>query len=343
MKKVHIIAEMAWGHDGSLTQAIDIMKTAKNSGADSISIHITNLEETMVKHYGSGKGKVSSGREEFDIYKYLEKINLSNEDWKKFKAETLNNDIKLVVMPNDLSSLNFAEEELNPDYYVVSAACFVEEDFLREVARKKRPTIFRIGGAYLGEIEKAVFIFREENNQDIILLHGFQNYPTDIKETNLAQLKILKEIFNCEVGLADHLDGGTSFAKVLPVLALPYGATYIEKHITLNRDDKSEDFESALNPSDFKEMVEYIRHAELAIGKSYIDQLSESAVNYRKVSRKKIVAKFDLKKGEVIYKDKLTFKRTDNGLEADKIFLVLNRILKQDISKDEEITLEKLL
>jgi len=343
MKKVHIIAEMAWGHDGSLTQAIEIMKAAKNSGADSISIHITNLEETMVKHYGSGKGKVSSGREEYNIFKYLEKINLNYKDWVIFNDERKKTDIELVVMPNDLSSLNFAEEKLNPDYYVVSAACFVEEDFLKEIAKKNRPTIFRIGGAYLGEIEKAILIFKEYSNDNIILLHGFQNYPTDLRETNLSQLKTLKDVFGCEIGLADHLDGGSDFAKILPILALPYGATYIEKHITLDRDSKSEDFESALNPKDFKEMVEFLRASEIAIGDKHFKGLSEAATNYRNISRKKIVAKTDIKKGEVITKDKITLKRADIGLEADKIYLVLNRIVKQDILEDEEIILEKLI
>ena len=80
MTRTHIIAEMAWGHDGSLDQAIELATEAKKAGADSISIHVTDLDSYMVKHYGSGEGKVSAGREMLDIYKYLDKINLSNED-----------------------------------------------------------------------------------------------------------------------------------------------------------------------------------------------------------------------------------------------------------------------
>ncbi len=80
MNKIHIIAEMAYGHDGSIKKAIQLLHAAKNSGANSISIHITEMEEYMVKHYGSGKGRVSEGRESFNVYKYLQTINLGKED-----------------------------------------------------------------------------------------------------------------------------------------------------------------------------------------------------------------------------------------------------------------------
>ena len=54
----YIIAEMAWAHDGSVEKAIRIMKAAKESGADAIGIHITDLPSYMVPHYGSGEGRV---------------------------------------------------------------------------------------------------------------------------------------------------------------------------------------------------------------------------------------------------------------------------------------------
>ena len=83
MKNTHIIAEMAWGHDGSIDQAVELMQAAKNCGADSFSIHLTDLPNYMVNYYGSGEGKVSAGRENLDVYKYLEEIDLSKDKWIK--------------------------------------------------------------------------------------------------------------------------------------------------------------------------------------------------------------------------------------------------------------------
>ena len=243
-------------------------------------------------------------------------------------------------MANDMNSLNFSEEFLKPEVYVISAASFIENDFIEKVAMLKRKTLFRIGGAYLGEIEDAVNIFKNKGNNDIVLLHGFQNYPTKLEETNLSFLKSLKDIFDLDVGLADHIDGASELAKVIPIISLAYGATCIEKHLTLDRDKKSEDFESALNPHDFKEMVNYIRSAEIAIGQSMASDLSEATIRYRNISRKRMVASRDIDMGEVVLKESITFMRSDTGLTPDKIDSVIGRKASVKIKKYDSITLE---
>lgn len=345
MKKTHIIAELAWGHDGKISQAIELMKKAKESGADSFSIHLTDLPNYMVNYYGNGEGegKVSAGREDLDVYKYLEEINPSNEQWEQLADVAKQIDMKLCVMPNDIQSLEFSENKLSPEFYVVSPACFAELDMVEAIAKTGKKTLFRIGGAYLGEIETVVNIFRKNGNDNIILLHGFQNYPTKLEETDMSLLKTLKETFNVEVGLADHIDGGDRLAKIIPMLALPYGATYIEKHITLNRDDKSEDFESALNPDDFKEFVENIRATEIALGTPYFKDLNDATIRYRQVVRKRLVAAVDIKNGETLTRDKIIAKRCDVGLTPDNLELLIGRTVKQDIIKNEAFMVEKLI
>lgn len=341
--KTFIIAEMAWAHDGSIEKAIEIMKAAKSAGADAVGIHVTDLETYMVPYYGSGKGKVSEGREEPDIYKYLVRINPSREDWVRFAKEAGKVGIALCVMPNDMSSLEFTSKNIDPEFYVLPAACFADHDFMTKMASLGKRTFFRIGGAYLGEIESAINIFRQNGNDDIVLLHGVQTYPTNIEDTNIALIKSLKTIFNTKVGLADHLDGGSKAAMTVPLLALPYGAEYIEKHITLNRDEKGEDFESALNPSDFREFVELVRIAEKASGRDSFSDLDASSIRYREVVRKKIVAARNIGKGELIGKDDMAFKRCDVGLPLSEAMTLIGRKAAVVIGKDEVIVPEKLI
>jgi len=342
-RKTHIIAEMAWGHDGKKAQALAIAKAAKDSGADSLSIHITSLPDYIVEYYGSGEGKISGGREDRKVYEYLEEINLGNEGWREVCEYARKLGLQLCIMANDLESFRFSEEFIKPEYYVIPPASMVEYDLLTEVAKSGRPTILRIGGSYLGEIEKAINIFREAGNDQIILLHGFQNYPTELKETDLALLPLLKQIFNVQVGLADHIDGSSDLAMVIPSLAVAFGAEYIEKHLTLNRRDKSEDFESALEPEALKKCIEYIEAAEIAIGSAGFRNLNDASKRYRNVVRKRIVFKDDFPAGHKLGRGDLCFKRCDTGLSLDLLDSVSGRTLSVGVEKDEAVTYEKLV
>ena len=337
-----IIAEMAWAHDGSIDKAIDIMKAAHEAGADAIGIHITELADYMVTYYGSGEGRVSAGKEHLEVYRYLDDINPSQDDWRRLAAVARDIGIELCVMPNDFASLEFAHRELDPKYLVLTAASFVEPDFVKAVAATGRTTVFRAGGATLGEIESTVHLFQAHSQAEAILLHGFQNYPTKLEETNIHQLDVLRELFGTQVGLADHIDGGDPIAKSVPMLALAFGATAIEKHITWDRAEKGEDFEAALDPADFKTFVANVRAAEVALGSKVWAPMSETALRYRNITRKRLVAARDLAEGAVLEKADVMFKRSDYGANGEQIGLVLGRTLDKALEKDDGIALEDL-
>lgn len=342
-KNITIVAEMAWAHDGSVDKAISIMQAAKDAGADAIGIHITDLNTYMVPHYGSGEGRVSAGKEHMKVFQYLQDINLSNDDWVKFADAARAAGIALCVMPNDHASLVFCESAIKPELYVLTAAAFVESEFIGAVAKTGRPTIFRVGGATIGEIEAGLNLYRTNGGGEPTLLHGFQNYPTKLEDTNIRQMQTLQEIFGVSVGLADHIDGGDPIAKAVPVLALAFGATCIEKHITLNRAEKGEDYEAALDPEDFKEFVAYVRAGEIALGERAWGPLSPAAERYRSVSRKRMVVARTIKAGTVLSREDVTFKRADVGISPALLDSVIGRTAKCDLVENDGVTLEDLL
>jgi sialic acid synthase SpsE len=343
MERALIIAEMAWAHDGQLEKAINIMRAAKQAGADAIGVHVTDMPNYMVPHYGSGEGRVSAGKEHLEIYKYLQQINLTNDDWTAFSEAARKEQISLCVMPNDQVSLDFCESALKPDYYVLSAACFVEADFVAAVAKTGRHTILRIGGATIGEIEKTLSTFFAHDGGKVTLLHGIQNYPTKLEDTNIRQMQTLHTMFGVSVGLADHIDGADPVARALPLLALALGASCIEKHITWNRAERGEDFEAALDPKNFAEFVRFVRAGEIALGTAAWATLSDAAGCYRLVSRKRMVAAKSIKAGSVLSREDVTFKRSDVGLSPELLDSVVGRTIRTDLTENDGITFEDML
>ena len=141
MTRINTIAEMAWSHDGSESKAIKILKAAKNSGADYLGIHVTNMESYMSIYYNNSPGKVSKGKENLDIFKYLENINLSEKNWININKIAKKTKIKLCVMPNDIKSLEFVIKKIKPDMYALSAASFTELEMINKIAKQKKKTV----------------------------------------------------------------------------------------------------------------------------------------------------------------------------------------------------------
>jgi len=336
-KKIRFIAEMAWSHDGSYSQALKIMRNAKRSGADFIGIHMTSLDDYMSKFYLNTPGKLSSGRKSLNIFKYLKRININNTKWVDFGKECKKNRIKLCVMPNDLKSLKFCIKFIKPQMYALASSIFLEHELVNIISKQNAECVIRIGGASLGEIENIVRVFRANNNNKFTLLHGFQNYPTKIDETNLSQIKTLKKIFNCKIGLADHIDGSDEMALIVPLLAINMGVSLIEKHITIDRKKKSEDYEAALEAKEFEKLVYLSKKINIVSGKEEISSLSKRALRYREVSRKKTVAKIAIKSGDRLNKNNFIFKRSDQGLNPIEISYFLNQKINTDINKDMPI------
>ena len=144
------------------------------------------------------------------------------------------------------------------------------------------------------------------------------------------------------IGLADHIDGAEAIAKVIPVLALAVGASCIEKHITLNRAEKGEDFEAALDPKDFREFVAYVRASEIALGDAKWGPLSAAAEHYRLVSRKRMVAARSIEANTKLTREDIAFKRSDHGIAPNELSSVIGRVLKTNLVENDGITLDDL-
>lgn len=333
-----IIAEVAWAHDGDPAKAQRIVEGAAAAGADAISIHVTSLPDYMIASYGNA-GTVSAGKPASAIYDYLEGINLKPEVIRSLSDAAKKAGLALCLMPNDVPSLALARE-IGPDALVLSPACFVEEDFVDALASAGLPVILRIGGATLGEIESTVTRLRAGGATDLLLLHGFQTYPTHLEETNLRAIRGLSLLFDCQVGLADHIDGGDPLALTIPALAIAAGATALEKHITWDRDEKGEDFESALDPKQFGEFVKYTRLAETALGQPGMPPFSAAILKYRQIVRKRVVAARDLQAGTKLAAADLVCRRSDAGAEPADRARLAGRTLRQSVKAGDPIRIE---
>ena len=337
-----VIVETAWGHDGSVDKAKKIIDHAADAKVDAINFHITSMPDYMVRNYTAGVGKSSSTSNTKPLYDYLEEINLSQDDWKILIPYAKSKGLLVSALCNDIPSEKFVST-LDPDLYALHPSCMAEEELIKKVAKNGKPVILNVGGCSIGEIDRAIGWIRETGNLDICLLYGIQTYPTSIENAKIGYIKTLQSTFGLPAGMADHTDGGSELALVVPIAGIVAGSNLIEKHVTHDRSLKGEDYEAALDKDGIVKLVEWIRKIEDSLKNPHIKQLSNDELFYRSVSMKRIVALKDIAKGETITAEKITGKRSDEGLELDHKSSVIGRTAKIDIKKDDGITLEKVV
>ena len=143
----------------------------------------------------------------------------------------------------------------------------------------------------------------------------------------------IKKKTKCNIGLSDHSSG-----IEVPIAAVALGAKIIEKHFTLDKRMLGPDHVASLEPNEFKQMVTSIRNIEVSLGSS-IKKPSNSEKKNIKISRRSIVAKINITKGEKFSPKNITLKRPGSGLSPIKWFKVIGKISKKNFKKDEFIYL----
>ena len=162
--------------------------------------------------------------------------------------------------------------------------------------------------ASLAELEQAVHTARHAGCKQLVLLKCTSTYPASPKNTNISSISALRERYDCEVGLSDHTLGiGVACASI------SFGATIIEKHLTLDRNLQGPDHKASLEPHQFTEMVKGIRTIECALGDG-IKKPTHSEIPNKLVARKSLVASQPIKKGDIFSEFNVTSKRPGSGI-----------------------------
>lgn len=331
MKKVLIIAEAGVNHNGNIDLAKKLIIAAHDSGADIVKFQTAKLNSLvsrgaqMAEYQKENTGKDESQRE------MLSKLLLKFEDFIELADYCKRIGIQFLSTPFDLDSIQFLND-LVP-FWKVPSGEITNYPYLVQIAKTHKPVVMSTGMCDMLEIRDALNVLKENEAGEITLLHCNTQYPTPYEDVNLRAMLTLKEEFGVEVGYSDHTKG-----IEVPIAAVALGAAVIEKHFTLNRRMEGPDHKASLEPYELRAMVDSIRNIENALG-SAEKEPSNSEIGNRITARKSIVAKINIKKGEIFSEENLTTKRPGNGISPMKWNAVIGTVAMRDFEEDELIEL----
>jgi pseudaminic acid synthase len=325
-EKVFIIAELSANHGHDINIAKETIKAAKESGADAIKVQTYTADTLTIdchnEYFKLDSGTIWDGRTLYDLYSEA----YTPWEWQRELMEYANS-LGLIFFstPFDKTAVDFLEE-LNVPLYKVASFEIMDIPLIEYIASKGKPMIMSTGVASLSDIEAAIEACKRVGNDQIILLKCTSSYPAKIEDANLNTIPNMKETFSVEVGLSDHTLGIT-----VPIVSIALGARVIEKHFILDKSIGGPDASFSLEPSEFKQMVEAVRDAEMALGK--VDySMNEKKKSSRLLGRSLFVVK-DIKAGERFTDQNVRSIRPGNGLAPKYFNEVIERTAKCDLNK----------
>lgn len=286
----YIIAEMSANHAGSKERALELIRRAKEAGADCVKIQ-TYTADSLTIDCDNEYFNVSNGTWDGEnLYRLYQKAYTPWEWQEQLRDEAAKVGIDFLSTPFDKTSVDFLEG-LGVGFYKIASFEMVDIPLIQYIASKNKPIIMSTGMGTLEEIREAVQAVRETGNHQLALLKCSSAYPALTDEMHLRNIQDLKNRFRIPVGLSDH-----SLGSLGAVAAVSLGANIIEKHFCISREIDNPDASFSMTVEEFAHMVEEIRSVERAVGSvAYgITRQEESS----RVFRRSVFVVEDIAKGE---------------------------------------------
>jgi len=242
-----IIAEIGNNHNGNIANAIELIKIAKDIGVDAVKFQVKNIEQSFAKElldspyvnensfgktYREHKEALEFSKEQLiEVYEFSKKLG-----------------IICFSTPFDTSSVDLLESINNP-IYKISSFHVTDLPLIEKIAKTKKPIIMSTGMSSIEEIDKAVELIRNHNDQ-LVLLQCTSCYPTNDEDVNLSVIPSLRKRYDCPIGYSGHERG-----IAICTSAVALGACVIERHFTLDRTMKGPDHASSIEPIGMKDIV----------------------------------------------------------------------------------------
>ncbi|CUU79826.1 general stress protein 14 (GSP14) [Campylobacter hyointestinalis subsp. hyointestinalis] len=332
MNKIFIIAEAGVNHNGSLELAKKLIDEAVVAGADAVKFQTFKAELCISKNADKAeyqKQTTDKNESQFDMIKKLELNEYAHTELIKY-CKIKN--IMFLSTPFDLQSVDLLNG-FGLEIFKIPSGEITNLPYLRKIASLNKKVILSTGMANLGEIEAALEILTKNGTakENITVLHANTEYPTPFCDVNLKAMLTIRGAFGVKVGYSDHTPG-----IEVPIAAVALGATVIEKHFTLDKTMPGPDHKASLEPSELQSMVKAIRNIEIALGDG-IKKASSSESKNKPIARKSIVAKCDIKKGDLFSESNLTIKRPGSGISPMRWDKVIGLRATRDYKEDELI------
>jgi N-acetylneuraminate synthase len=253
---VYIIAEIGINHNGSLELARKLIDGAIFAGADAVKFQKRTPELCVPRDQWDVERDTPWGR--ITYLEYRHKMEFTYEQYRSIDRYCRARNLDWFASCWDEAAVDFMEQFDTPMYKVASAT-LTDLPLLQKMRNTGRPLMLSTGMSDMRQIQAAVDHVGEDN---LMIAHATSTYPCPPEELNLRMITTLKELYpGVPIGYSGHEVG------LAPTwAAVTLGATFVERHITLDRAMWGSDQAASVEVMGFHNLVRNIRDIERAMG-----------------------------------------------------------------------------
>lgn len=253
---VFVIAEIGINHNGDLNLAKKLIDGAVLAGCDAVKFQKRTPEKCVPRDQWHVERDTPWGRMTYIDYRH--NVEFGEKEYSAIDRHCRERGILWFASCWDEESIEFMEQ-FDPPCYKSASASLTDLSLLNAKKATGKPLIVSTGMSTMDEIESAV---RTLGTDNLLIAHATSTYPCPPQELNLRMIHTLKAAHpECPIGYSGHEVGlATTWA------AIALGATFVERHITLDRAMWGSDQAASVEVGGFMRLVSNIRDIEKALG-----------------------------------------------------------------------------
>ncbi len=252
---VFIVAEIGINHNGDLDLAKRLVEAAVEAGCDAVKFQKRTPDLCVPEAQKSKMRDTPWGY--ISYLEYRKRVEFDRPEYEELDSFCKSRNILWFSSCWDEASVDFMED-FNPPCYKVQSAAVTDMGLLEKLRGTGRPLILSTGMSTIDEVRKAVAAL---DGVPLMICHATSIYPCPHDKLNLRMIQTLRKEFPFPVGYSGHEVGLPTTAA-----AVALGATYVERHITMDRSLWGSDQAASVEPGGFARLVKYIRAVEDSLG-----------------------------------------------------------------------------
>lgn len=339
--KPYFIADIAANHDGSLERAFELIKLAKESGADAAKFQNFKAQTIVSRNgFDTMEGQVSHQKDwKKSVFEVYRDASIPDEWSFRLKEKCDEVGIEYMTSPYDFESVDIADRYSN--CFKIGSGDITWTDIIEHIAKKGKPVLLATGASYMEDVERAMAVIKKHNDK-IVLMQCNTNYTASKDNFKYINLNVLKEYARkypeVILGLSDHTFGHET---VLGAIAL--GARVIEKHFTDDNTRTGPDHKFSMTPQTWRNMVDASENLFYALGDG-IKKIEQNEMNTAVIQRRALYINKDLKRGNIITEKDIFPLRPikKDEIPPYKACEIIGKRLVKDIKKDTSLKWEDL-